>query len=307
MSTKMRAIFFNRGLLDMVTRLFQRGSYFRQLGGSMGHAIIFLTMLFLVVVVCEALSGGRLKRYASRNFLNDTLYALFYRGGIYTIFVYQPFFNSIRPKLAIFDLHLMANWHAYWSVPIFFVVADLFGYWVHRLFHTRFLWPFHSVHHTQEKLTFIAFYRFHFIDYFIANAVGIIPLLLLGAPPRVWPPIFFGQWFLQAIQHSELNWRLGPFYRAIAGPVFHSIHHSPDPKFLNKNFAMTFSFWDFLFGTGVDAKERCSVSGVTGLAMPETIFAQCVMPFRMLYAELLAGHQPASVNSVDHAGLSEHR
>jgi sterol desaturase/sphingolipid hydroxylase (fatty acid hydroxylase superfamily) len=83
--------------------------------------------------------------------------------------------------------------------------------------------------------------------------------------------------------------------------VFHSIHHSTEPKFFNKNFAMAFSFWDFLFGTGVDAKERCTVYGVNGLAMPETIFGQCIMPFRMLYAQVLRGSRPGPVHPVDTA------
>jgi sterol desaturase/sphingolipid hydroxylase (fatty acid hydroxylase superfamily) len=281
----------------MATRTFQILGYLRHLSASMRHAIIFFAMLFLVIVICEALSGSRLKRYASRNFLNDMLYGLFYRGGIYTLFIYDPFFNSIRPKLALLDLQLLAKWPVYLSLPIFFVVADLFGYWFHRLLHTRFLWPFHSVHHAQHQLTFVTFYRFHFVDYFVANTVGIVPLLLLGAPPQVWAPIGFAQWFLQAIQHSELNWRMGPFYRAIVGPVFHSIHHSPEPQFFNKNFGMTFSFWDFLFGTAVDEQERCLISGVTGLAMPETIFGQFTYPFRMLHGLLLGGNRRDSADS----------
>jgi sterol desaturase/sphingolipid hydroxylase (fatty acid hydroxylase superfamily) len=283
----------------MATRLIQILGYLRHRGGSMRHAVVLFAMLFVVVAICEVLSGARLKRYASRNFLNDTLYALFYQGGIYSLFVYEPFFHALRPKLAILDLHLLAKWPAYGYLPIYFVVADLFGYWMHRLQHTRFLWPFHSVHHSQQTLTFITFYRFHLIDFFMAQVVGTIPLLLLGAPPHVWPAIGFGQWFLQAIQHSELNWRLGPFYRAIVGPVFHSIHHSPEPKYFNKNFAMAFSFWDFLFGTGVDAKQRCTVYGVTGLAMPETIFAQCTMPFRMLYELVVRGSRPDSPQPID--------
>lgn len=128
----------------MATRLFQILGYLRHLGGSMRHAIVLFAMLFVMIVICEALSGSRLKRYASRNFLNDTLYGLFYQGGIYTLFIYEPFFNSLRPKLAILDLHLQARWPAYLYLPIFFVVADLFGYWMHRLRHTRFLWPFHT-------------------------------------------------------------------------------------------------------------------------------------------------------------------
>lgn len=259
-----------------------------KLARSVVSAVLLFTVLFVAVAVCEAVAGGSLKRYLSRNFLNDLLYGLFYQGGAYALFVYQPFFNSLRPKLAIIDLHLLGRIPSYWSLPIYFLITDLVGYWIHRLQHTRLFWPFHSVHHSQQKLTFVTFYRFHFVEEFIANAAAIIPLLLLGAPTKVWLPISFLQWFLQAIQHSELNWRMGPLYRAIAGPVFHSIHHSPDPKYFNKNFGMAFSFWDFLFGTAVDAPDRCRIYGVTGLDMPETILGQFLTPFRMLYRQSIA-------------------
>lgn len=178
-----------------------------RLGSSTRSALVLFAGLFLVIVFFEFLSRAPLRRYMSRNFLNDLLYGLFYRGGLYTLFVYQPFFNSLRPKLAIIDLHLLSRIPSYWSLPIYFLITDLVGYWIHRLQHTRFLWPFHSVHHSQQKLTFVTFYRFHFVEEFIANAAAIIPLLLLGAPAKVWLPISFLQWFLQAIQHSELNWR----------------------------------------------------------------------------------------------------
>jgi sterol desaturase/sphingolipid hydroxylase (fatty acid hydroxylase superfamily) len=275
-----------------------------RLGTSMRAGLVLFAGLFLVIVFFEAISRASLKRYMSRNFLNDLLYGLFYRGGAYTLFVYEPFFNSLRPKLAIIDLHLLGGIPSYWSLPIYFLVTDLLGYWIHRLQHTRFFWPFHSVHHSQETLTFVTFYRFHFVEEFFANAAAIIPLLLLGAPPKVWLPISFLQWFLQAIQHSELNWRMGPLYRAIAGPVFHSIHHSPDPKYFNKNFGMAFSFWDFLFGTAVDAPDRCRNYGVAGLNMPETILGQFLMPFRMLYRQRIAApktQQRASLPSAREA------
>ena len=275
-----------------------------RLGTSMRAGLVLFAGLFLVIVFFEAISRASLKRYMSRNFLNDLLYGLFYRGGAYTLFVYEPFFNSLRPKLAIIDLHLLGGIPSYWSLPIYFLVTDLLGYWIHRLQHTRFFWPFHSVHHSQQTLTFVTFYRFHFVEEFFANAAAIIPLLLLGAPPKVWLPISFLQWFLQAIQHSELNWRMGPLCRAIAGPVFHSIHHSPDPKYFNKNFGMAFSFWDFLFGTAVDAPDRCRNYGVAGLNMPETILGQFLMPFRMLYRQRIAApktQQRASLPSAREA------
>jgi sterol desaturase/sphingolipid hydroxylase (fatty acid hydroxylase superfamily) len=265
--------------------LFVRTETWHKLLSSMRSAAVLYLCLFVAVILCEAYAGARLSRYLSRNFLNDMLYSLFYLGGIYHLFIYQPFFEALRPRLAILDLHLLGRMPAYWAFPIYVVISDLFGYWIHRLQHTRYFWPFHSVHHSQEQLTFASFYRFHFVDQFMANTAAIVPLMLLGAPPRLWLPIRFLQWFLQAIQHSELNWRMGPFQRVICGPVFHSIHHSPEARFFNKNFGMALSVWDFLFGTAVEAQVRCRVCGVEGLAMPETIHGQFSLPFRMAYAQ----------------------
>ena len=277
--------------------LLVRVEAWHRLLSSMRSTALLLAGLFVAVVICEAFSGARLSRYLSRNFLNDLLYCFFYRGGIYTLFVYQPVFERLRPKLAILDLHLLGRMPAYCSFPIFLLCSDLFGYWIHRLQHTRYLWPFHCVHHSQQQLTFASFYRFHFVDQFLANTAAMLPLLLLGAPPKMWIPVSLLQWFLQAIQHSELNWRMGPLFRVISGPVFHSVHHSPEPRFRNKNFGMALSMWDFLFGTAVDAQERCRVYGVDGLAMPETIHGQFAMPFRMAYMQFRGGSQSQGAGS----------
>jgi sterol desaturase/sphingolipid hydroxylase (fatty acid hydroxylase superfamily) len=280
---------FGRLLAGSFLSPFLRLSY--KLGKSFISALLLFAVLFLLVAVCEAVAGASLRRYVSRNFFNDLIYALFYQGGVYTLFVYQPFFNVLRPQLEIVDLHLLNRLPVYWSLPIYFLIIDFLGYWIHRLQHTRLFWPFHSVHHSQQTLTFATFYRFHLVEEFIANTAAILPLLLLGAPPVLWLPIRIIQWFLQAIQHSELNWRMGPLYRVIAGPVFHSMHHSPETKYFNKNFGMAFSIWDFLFGTAINTPTRCHVYGVAGLTMPETISGQFAEPFRMLYRQIFPQRQ----------------
>jgi sterol desaturase/sphingolipid hydroxylase (fatty acid hydroxylase superfamily) len=261
------------------------------LGRSMRSSALLFGALFVVIVACEAVDGANLRRYLSREALNDLAYAFFYRGGIYALFVYNPFFESLRPQLAIFNLHVLSQAPLYVSGPVFLLITDLIGYWIHRLQHTRLLWPFHSVHHSQRTLTLFTFHRFHLVDQFVASLLIFIPLLLLGAPPKLWLGITFLQYFMSAMQHSELNWRLGPFYYVFAGPVFHSIHHSPDEKVLNKNFSMAFSFWDFLFGTGVDVRERCREYGVVGLHMPETLSGQFIKPFGMWFREMFARKQ----------------
>jgi sterol desaturase/sphingolipid hydroxylase (fatty acid hydroxylase superfamily) len=36
------------------------------------------------------------------------------------------------------------------------LVADFVGYWSHRLRHGRKLWPFHAIHHSPERLDWLA-------------------------------------------------------------------------------------------------------------------------------------------------------
>ncbi len=52
-----------------------------------------------------------------------------------------------------------------------------------------------------------------------------------------------------AFVHANLNWTFGPFKYVFAGPVFHRWHHTLLERGGNKNFAGTFPFLDWLFGT----------------------------------------------------------
>ncbi len=263
-----------------------------KLAKSMAAAIVLFAGLFIVIAPCEAKAGVSVKRYATRNVFNDLIYSLFYQGGIYILLIYTPFFDLVRGRLSLFDLHLVDRMPAYLSLPLYFLAMDFYGYWIHRLQHTRLFWPFHSVHHSQTQLSFFTLFRFHLLEQFWTGAIVIIPVLFLGVQPKTWLPLQFLHNLLTALPHAELNWRLGPLYRVLNGPVFHSFHHSPDPKYFNKNFGMFFSFWDFLFGTAVDAPDRCRIYGVAGLDMPETISRQFVTPFRMLYRQSFATPNP---------------
>ncbi len=49
---------------------------------------------------------------------------------------------------------------------LFFAVflGDFIGYWRHRLEHTRWLWPTHAIHHSDEEMTWLTLNRFHPIN-----------------------------------------------------------------------------------------------------------------------------------------------
>ena len=63
------------------------------------------------------------------------------------------------------------------------VWSDIVLYWAHRLSHqVPFLWRFHKVHHTSERLDWVAAYREHPVDNLYTRLVENVPAMLLGFP-----------------------------------------------------------------------------------------------------------------------------
>ena len=61
------------------------------------------------------------------------------------------------------------------------VVTDLTQYWVHRAFHrVPALWRFHAVHHSAQKMDWIAGARMHFLEIVFLRGFTAMPMLLLG-------------------------------------------------------------------------------------------------------------------------------
>ncbi len=138
------------------------------------------------------------------------------------------------------------NW---WTLIPCYLLFDLSSYWSHRISHAqRFFWATHVVHHSAEnynltvsfrlswvqnlKIIFflpLAFIGFHPIIFFVANQIGVL----------------FQFWV-----HTEYIGKLHPAIEYIfATPSNHRVHHGSQDKYLDKNFAATFIFWDRLFGT----------------------------------------------------------
>lgn len=247
------------------------------------YAIGFLGVFFVVIAFLEWREGADPKRYASRHFLNDVVYSLFYRGGIYGVFIAAAVTNALESNLAFMRVDLLSNLPFPAAVVLFWIISDFIGYWNHRLqHHSRFLWAFHSVHHAQEHLSFLSSYRLHPIEQLISNVVMVVPLLILGVPTTSWLPLVVAMSALEFVQHAELNWRFGRWYPVFVSPTFHAFHHSEDPSHYDRNFGKIMSTWDFMFGTAVKEGERPSRFGVRGLAIPERLSAQFAAPFRIL-------------------------
>ena len=77
------------------------------------------------------------------------------------------------------------------------VLSDAAVYWAHRWQHNnKFLWRFHRVHHTAERMDWLAAHREHPLDNLYTRTVENLPLLLLGFPMATIAgfAVFRGMW-----------------------------------------------------------------------------------------------------------------
>jgi sterol desaturase/sphingolipid hydroxylase (fatty acid hydroxylase superfamily) len=255
----------------------------RGVAGGCLRALKFGVVFYFIVYLLERASGGTTKQYRTRGFLQDVAYWFYYRSGLNNLLFMTALFSFLGPKLSFLQFTIVTSLPAIVRGTLWFLLADFGDYWVHRLEHaSRFVWAFHSTHHAQEQLNFATTSRFHPVDHFISNALTFVPLLMLGASPKSWPPYFLAVDSLTIMLHSRITWRFGALSRVFVTPRFHSFHHSTDPRHYNKNFGAFLTIWDHMFGTAVDAAEQPTEYGLVDVKMP-TLISTLVVPFHLLH------------------------
>ncbi len=136
------------------------------------------------------------------------------------------------------------------QVLLAILVSDCATYWFHRASHRLpLLWRFHRVHHSAERLDWVAAYREHPVDNLLTRAVENLPLMLLGLP-LAWIAglaAFRGLWALYI--HSNIGWTPPRWLGGLLGsPRLHWWHHHPVAG-QHANFANLDPLMDRLFGT----------------------------------------------------------
>jgi len=157
-------------------------------------------------------------------------------------------------------------------------LVDVIQYWLHRAFHTRWLWPFHAIHHSPKELDWTATWRIHPVNFVCYETIAGVVTLLLGCSVQALLIIVPFNFFSAAFVHANLNWTFGPFRYVLASPVFHRWHHASDPAIHDKNFAPTFPFLDLMFGTFHMPKDELpDAYGAEGV--PDDMLGQLAHPF----------------------------
>ena len=171
-----------------------------------------------------------------------TLFSLVFSFGLCYYFV------GFIQKSIDFDFHVS---NAILQFAIVFVASDLKGFISHYFFHkSNTLWQLHAFHHSATTFNILTRQRGHFMESEIRRFFDVIPFVIFGAPITTYLFVRFIVEAHQMIIHSSSNSDWGFLGRyVLVSPAAHRIHHSIDDKHFNKNFGITFIFWDMMFNT----------------------------------------------------------
>ena len=229
----------------------------------------------VIGAACEVLAPGHQRGRSRRDVMTDLTHAFGDRSMIVPLVavglgVLGPVVETLTPSpigVAVGDAPFVV------AVVLTVLTTDLANYGIHRALHrVGFLWRFHAVHHSSERLDWLATSRVHPIDLGINIVAVTLPTYALGEVEMApWLLTFF---FVQPfVIHANARIRLPRVAWLLVTPSFHHWHHAADEDAHDRNFGMFLSIWDRLFGTAIDRDE---LPGRYGIDRPDLAGADFV-------------------------------
>ena len=179
----------------------------------------------------------------------------------------------------------MRSWigsqHLLVQILLAMFIMDFVGYWRHRMMHLKFLWPFHSIHHSSKWVDWLSTERFHPVNYCITIFFNFAVLVSPFQDPYVGTLSISIRRGYGLFVHSNVRFSYGFLDYIFVSPLFHRWHHSDSRVLDNHNFATIFSFLDRIFGTFYlpENKKDAESFGVYGDPVPNEISGQLLYPF----------------------------
>jgi sterol desaturase/sphingolipid hydroxylase (fatty acid hydroxylase superfamily) len=217
----------------------------------------------------------------------------FWHDGRYFIFNHLAIgiflFISVKAVPSLFSWTINAGLQGWFqSLPgivqfiVILLTADVMEYATHRAMHeVPALWRFHAVHHSIERLDWMAGSRLHFLEPVVTRTAVLLPAFVLGASDT--PLLCYIIWagFQAGLIHSNFGLEFGPLKYLIATPLFHHWHHGSDTEAIDINYAAHTPLIDWLFGTYHMPPDRWPAQyGVVGNPLPKGMWRQFLYPFQ---------------------------
>ncbi len=209
--------------------------------------ILISTPYYIFIIGIEILLSHfqHRKLYTFKNTISN-IYLMLLNGGIDLLFrvVYISIVFSFCYQHKIFNWSL-----GFWYWFALLIAEDFLYYWLHRFDHEiRFFWATHVTHHSSEKMNFTVGFRSSVFQP-LYRFIYFLPLPLLGFEPWDIVFIYAATQIWGIFVHTELIKKMGWLEYILVTPSHHRVHHSSNPKYLDKNMGMFLIIWDKLFGT----------------------------------------------------------
>jgi len=264
-------------------------AYLMQAHGSPPEAVIvvWFGLMPLIIVLERVLPRFPEWNQSHGDLLTDLIYFptnLIVAGGLSALWAGLYLVLATELQAAAGQALWPSHWPLAFQVIAACVLAEFFAYWAHRWMHTSpFLWRFHSVHHSSERVYWLNALRAHPGEHVFRGFISGAPLAVLGAAPEV-----LAYWMVLSrvgglFQHANIDFALGPFGWIFSMGELHRWHHSARRAEADHNFGDTFIFWDTVFGTRFLPKDEPAPRdvGIEGLgAYPKGWWGQMRAPFR---------------------------
>ncbi len=248
---------------------------------------------FILDLLASAATFTTLEKIAPHRRDQPILRPEFWHDGRYFIFNHLAIgiflFVGVKATPSLFSWTVNAGLQTWFrSLPgvvqfaAVLVTADLMEYATHRAMHeVPVLWRFHAVHHSVERMDWMAGSRLHFLEPLVTRTLVMLPAFVLGANDT--PLLCYIVWagFQAGLVHSNFGLELGPLKFLIATPLFHHWHHGSDKEAIDINYAAHLPVLDRLFGTYHMPTDRWPQTyGVAGDPLPKGMWRQFLYPFQ---------------------------
>ena len=212
----------------------------------------------------------------------DVIYTLIHRLGLFKLLMFFTFENLVDTAFGMLRVHGLPTFNvdAVWpgvtdtaavSFVIYLLVFDAVHYLIHRGQHQfNAWWALHSLHHSQQQMTFWTDNRNHLLDDILTTLLLSVVAKLIGVGPAQFVALVAFSQLSENLQHANFKCSFGWLGdRLWVSPRFHRLHHavgigheSAGRQTLGgHNFGVLVPWWDMLFGTA-DFSNRYDPTGV---------------------------------------------
>ena len=267
-----------------------------------GYSYLWIGVLFGAAVALSLVTEWILPfeqswNHAHADSSKDVAHSVVYEIANITAILLLPLITIWVPWRSIWPLHLPIGVQLLLAI----IIADFSLTMIHYLSHRiNWLWKLHSVHHGVHRLySFNGLVR-HPLHQLLDLVVGTMPLVLIGLPIEVAVLLAFAISVQLLVQHSNIDYALGPLQKFLAVGSVHRLHHVNWAGQGDVNFGLFFTCWDRFLGTLKLSAERAPRVGDIGIhnytRYPQHYLTQLVLPFTI--------HLPAEQSGV-HLGTGD--